>query len=79
MHGKARYRRRFDRAERLTAILWLCHACHKHVHAVLGERELADHYRSRESLLAHPDIRAFVEWLATKPAGFKPKKAPRRR
>lgn len=79
LHGKARYRRRFERAERLTAILWVCHPCHRHLHAVLSERELADHYRSREALLGHPEIRAFVDWLATKPAGFKPKRPRRRR
>ncbi|WP_404295761.1 hypothetical protein [Halomonas sp.] len=79
LHGKARYRRRFERVERLTAILWLCHPCHKHIHAVLSERELADHYRSREALMAHPEIGTFVEWLAGKPAGFKPKRAPKRR
>lgn len=79
LHGKVRYRRRFARAERLTAILWVCHPCHRHLHAVLSERELADHYRSREALLGHPEIRAFVDWLATKPAGFKPKRPRRRR
>lgn len=79
LHGKPRYRRRFDRAERLTAILWVCHACHRHLHAVLGERELADHYRRREALLAHPEIQAFVAWLSTKPAGFRPKTSPRHR
>ncbi|MDT8895382.1 hypothetical protein RSO41_12020 [Halomonas sp. I1] len=79
LHGKARYRRRFDRAERLASILWVCHPCHRHLHAVLSERELAEHYRSREALLGHPEIRAFVEWLATKPAGFQPKRPTRRR
>lgn len=79
LHGKARFRRRFDRAERLTAILWVCHPCHKHLHAVLGERELAEHYRSREALMAHPQIQTFVAWLSTKPAGFRPKKRATRR
>ncbi len=79
LHGKPRYRRRFARSERLTAILWLCHPCHKHIHTVLGERELAEHYRSRESLIGHPEIRTFVEWLASKPAGFRPKKRALRR
>ncbi|GED23013.1 hypothetical protein [Halomonas halmophila] len=79
LHGKARYRRRFDRAERLSAILWVCHACHRHIHALFSERELADHYRSREALLGHPEVQTFVAWLATKPAGFEPKRPTRRR
>ncbi|MBY5940091.1 hypothetical protein KUW00_04230 [Halomonas sp. DP5N14-9] len=79
LHGKARYRKRHDRVERLTTILWVCHGCHRHLHALLSERELADHYRSREALLAHPEIRSFVEWLSTKPDGFRPKRPTRRR
>ncbi|MGQ7246849.1 hypothetical protein ACUN9Y_05880 [Halomonas sp. V046] len=78
LHGKARYRKRHDRVERLTAILWLCHACHRHLHVVLSERQLADHYRSREALLGHPQIRSFVEWLAAKPEGFRPRRWSRR-
>lgn len=46
---------------------------------VLGERELAEHYRSREALMAHPQIQTFVAWLSTKPAGFRPKKRATRR
>ena len=58
LHGKARYRKRHDRVERLTAILWVCHGCHRHLHALLSERELADHYRSREALLAEVRLEA---------------------
>lgn len=61
------------------AILWVCRPCHSHLHRTLSERELADHYASREALLSHPDIRAFAEWLATKPDGFVPKRQARRR
>ncbi|GAB2803497.1 hypothetical protein GCM10027040_34740 [Halomonas shantousis] len=79
MHRKPRYRRRYSRDAMLKRILWVCRPCHSHLHAVLDERTLADHYASREALLEHPDIRAFVDWLAPKPAGFKPKKRARRR
>ena len=41
---------------------------------MLSERELADHYASREALMSHPDIRAFVTWLADKSDGFVPKR-----
>ena len=32
-----------------------------------------------EALMNDADIRAFVDWLATKPAGFKPKSPGRKR
>ncbi|RUR52675.1 hypothetical protein [Vreelandella populi] len=73
LHNKPHYRKRYSREERLTAILWLCHACHRHIHRLYSERELADQFASREALLANEEVRHFVEWLSTKPAGFKPK------
>ncbi len=77
LHGKPKYRKRFSRVERLTSILWLCHACHGHIHNVLSEREMAEQYLGRDALMAHEDIRVFVEWLSTKPAGFRPKRRRR--
>ncbi|SDW72663.1 hypothetical protein SAMN05443545_102510 [Aidingimonas halophila] len=74
LHGKAKYRKRFSRVERQTSILWLCHACHRHIHHVLSEREMADGYCSRDALMSHESIRTFVEWLSTKPDGFRPKR-----
>ena len=74
-----RYQKRHSREERLTAIVWLCHPCHKHIHRLYSERELADRLASLEALMNDADIRAFVDWLATKPAGFKPKSPGRKR
>lgn len=79
-HGRRRFRRRFSRETMRESILWLCRPCHSHVHRVLGERELAEHYHSREALLTHPDIHRFADWLSDKPAGFKPRSSqPRSR
>ncbi|WP_295037535.1 hypothetical protein [Salinicola sp.] len=77
LHRKPRYRKRHGRERMQTAVLWVCRPCHSHLHRTLSERELADHYASREALLSHPDIRAFAEWLGSKPEGFVPK-SPRR-
>ncbi|WP_447530045.1 hypothetical protein [Vreelandella sp. TE19] len=79
LHNKARYKKRYSRKVRLTAIAWLCHPCHKHIHGLYSERELADRFPSVQALAEDPDTRAFVAWLATKPAGFKPKSPVRRR
>ena len=61
------------------AVEWLCYACHKHLHRMINERDLAYHYCSLEKLQAHPDIDEFVQWLRTKPDDFTPKTSRRRR
>ena len=42
-------------------------ACHKQIHAVFTESELAREYASTEALAAHPKIARFVEWIARQP------------
>ena len=41
--------------------------CHKKLHSLFTERELAREYASAEQLLAHPDIAAFVKWVRRQP------------
>lgn len=72
-HGNRRIRRQYQREELLTAIIWVCRPCHNQIHAVLSEKQLADHYHSLTLLQAHEEIQRFVEWIKDKPAGFKPR------
>jgi 5-methylcytosine-specific restriction endonuclease McrA len=44
--------------------------CHRKIHSVFTERELSQTYHSWEALRGDPDIRAFIDWVARKPAGF---------
>lgn len=44
--------------------------CHRQVHALFSEVELARNYASPEALLGHPAVQAFVAWVATKPDDF---------
>lgn len=44
--------------------------CHRQIHALLTETELARQYATVEALLAHPEIRRFVDWVRTKPDDF---------
>lgn len=44
--------------------------CHRQIHAVLTETELARHYASVPQLLEHPALRSFVEWVRSKPDDF---------
>ena len=44
--------------------------CHRQVHALLTETELARQYATVDALLAHPELQAFVAWVKTKPDDF---------
>jgi hypothetical protein len=66
LHRRSRTQRSFTRDERLTVVL-LCRACHKQIHAVFTESELARNYCSIEALAAHPAVARFIEWIARQP------------
>jgi len=79
LHGRKRIRRSYTGAELNSLILWVCRPCHSKIHTTLAEKELAEHYHTRERLLGHEEIRRFAEWVASKPEGLRPKKRARRR
>jgi len=45
--------------------------CHRQIHALFSENELANHFNTVESLLSHPDFLKFISWVQTKPIDFK--------
>lgn len=49
---------------------YLHRVCHRQIHALLTETELARQYATVEALLQHPELQAFVAWVKTKPADF---------
>ncbi len=44
--------------------------CHRQVHALFSETELARDYSTAEALLLHAEIQKFVAWVKTKPDDF---------
>lgn len=44
--------------------------CHDKIHATLSEAELRDHFHTPERLREHPQIAAFLRWIARKPPEF---------
>jgi hypothetical protein len=44
--------------------------CHRKIHTVFSEAELARAYASVEALRAHPEVARFAAWLDGKPADF---------
>jgi hypothetical protein len=49
---------------------FLHRVCHRQIHALLTEVELARQYATVEALRAHPQIGVFVAWVKTKPDDF---------
>ena len=49
---------------------FLHRVCHRQVHALLTESELARQYATVDALLQHPELQAFVAWVKTKPDDF---------
>jgi len=49
---------------------WLHKVCHRKIHAVLSEKELAMSFHSAESLRQHPEIETFVRWVRKKNPEF---------
>jgi 5-methylcytosine-specific restriction endonuclease McrA len=49
---------------------YLHRICHRQIHALFTETELARQFNSVEALLAHPDIALFVTWVKNKPDDF---------
>ncbi|MEW9585375.1 HNH endonuclease [Paraburkholderia sp. DGU8] len=44
--------------------------CHRQLHALFSERELATTYASVDRLLENEQVGAFMSWVRTKPDGF---------
>ena len=49
---------------------YLHRICHRQIHALLTETELARQYATIESLLTHAPLVAFIAWVRSKPNGF---------
>lgn len=47
-------------------------ACHRQIHMLLTENELAKHFNTVEKILLHPDMQNFVQWIKDKPIDFLP-------
>lgn len=55
--------------------------CHRQIHALFSEAELAQKFATVEALLDQPEVRTFVAWVRTKPIDFidGPKRSNRRK
>jgi len=45
----------------------VCFPCHKQIHILLSEKELAKHYSNLIDLRNHPDVRKWINWRRKRP------------
>jgi hypothetical protein len=44
--------------------------CHRQIHALFTETELAQQFNTADLLLQHPEFIKFIKWVKTKPIDF---------
>ena len=49
---------------------WLHRICHRQIHALLTETELARDYSHVDALRQHPELAKFLDWVRRKPDDF---------
>ena len=49
---------------------YLHRICHKQIHALLTESELAQQYHHAQILREHPEMKKFIQWVKGKPNSF---------
>ena len=49
---------------------YLHRICHKQIHALFTETELAQQYHHAQILREHPEMRKFIQWVSSKPDAF---------
>lgn len=68
------------RSEGGEAWSWLHKICHRKLHSLFSERELAVLYPDADRLRAHPEIERFISWVRKRPPSYRSRhRAPNRR
>jgi HNH endonuclease len=49
---------------------YLHRICHRQIHALFTETELANQLNTASALQAHPEMKKFISWVQTKPEHF---------
>jgi hypothetical protein len=79
VYRQPRVQRRFAGTDPRTHLALLCRPCHKFLHAMLTEKQLAEGFSTLEQLRQHREVQRFVHWLETKPPGLRARtRKPRR-
>lgn len=62
VHEKA-VKRGWHEEWELNRVAWICGACHRYVHSIATNEELAQHWDTVEKLLSREDVQRFAQWV----------------
>ena len=62
-----RPRSKLKKGER-TPTIWICSPCHRQIHALFTNDELAAHFDTADKLRAEPRMNRFLLWIASQDA-----------
>jgi hypothetical protein len=62
VHSKGKFQRRYSKKEMRKRGIMICKICHKGLHALFSEKELAENFTTKEELLADERIRKHIQW-----------------
>jgi len=71
-HNKPRMRKLYDRKFMREHKALICYPCHRNLHRVLTEQEMAEEFNEVEKLASHPGVEKFTAWIRKKPSGWRP-------
>jgi hypothetical protein len=63
VHRRRRYQRRYEKQEMHGRGMMICRHCHDGIHDLFPEKRLAEHYNTKEALLADPRLRKHIAWV----------------
>lgn len=49
---------------------WIHKICHRKIHSIFTENELANNYNTAESVKSHEEIKKFIKWVSKKDPNF---------
>ena len=63
VHKRSQVMKQYSKEEMLTRGINLCSDCHATIHRHIDHLDLALHYQTVDTFLAHPEISKFVKWV----------------
>jgi len=68
-HNKKKNKSDMGRKEKLEQVAMLCGPCHKQLHTLIENSELARDYYELDFIRLHPGMAKFIDWISNKPPG----------
>lgn len=66
-HNKSKIKKIFERMFMKTNGIYICRFhCHKQIHRLITEKDMALKFYTKELLISNPDVKRYIEWRTKK-------------